>query len=139
MSQKDKMILDMVRKQLQRPNPPGTEVLYARAARIDEGIRELSLRQFNARYPLRVRREMARAKKKQGREEADISAEDVEESLDRALGEDRRTAIRNVLLEFAREVVQTPTGPGLVDLVEGGIDEHVDRAITAARANWDQT
>lgn len=30
-------ILDMVRRQLKRPNPPGTEVLYGRAARIDEG------------------------------------------------------------------------------------------------------
>lgn len=125
----EKDILDMVRKQLQRTNPPATEALYARAARIDEGIRELSLRQFNARYPLRIRREMAR--KEKGWDEADGSGEaDVEElasEADRRDVEDVRAAVLQVLFEFAREVVETPAGPRLVELAGDRVDGYMKR------------
>lgn len=48
----DPDVLEMVRRQLERDPPPSTAALYGRAAQINEDIYELSLRQFNARYPL---------------------------------------------------------------------------------------
>lgn len=56
----DPDVLEMVRRQLDRDPPPSTEALYGRAARINEEIYQLSLRQFNATYVLRVKRERKR-------------------------------------------------------------------------------
>jgi hypothetical protein len=53
-------IMSMVRRQLDRANPPDTKALYGRAIRLDPSIRELSLRQFHAKYPLKIKRERAR-------------------------------------------------------------------------------
>lgn len=62
----DPDVLDMVRRQLDRDSPPSTEALYGRAARINRDIYELSLRQFNATYVLRVKRERKRAAEEGG-------------------------------------------------------------------------
>lgn len=56
----DEDVLEMVRRQLDRDPPPSTTALYGRAARINRDIYDLSLRQFHAKYPLRVKREQAR-------------------------------------------------------------------------------
>lgn len=56
----DEDVLEMVRRQLDRDPPPSTAALYGRAARINSDIYDLSLRQFHAKYPLRVKREQAR-------------------------------------------------------------------------------
>lgn len=56
----DPDVLEMVREQLDRESPPSTEALYGRAVRINRDIYELSLRQFNATYVLRVKRERKR-------------------------------------------------------------------------------
>lgn len=61
----DDPVMAMVRRQLERENPPDTKALYGRAIRIDPSLRELSLRQFHAKYPLKIKREKAR------REDAD--------------------------------------------------------------------
>lgn len=113
----EEMILEMVRQQLQRTNPPSTEALYGRAARIDPAIREFTLRQFNARYPLRVRREMAREQKES---EEPASPED-----------DGRAAVREVLIDFAREVSSTPEGPEFIALIGEDLENFVDRVVAA--------
>lgn len=53
-------VLEMVRRQLRRDPPPNTRALYGRAAHLDESVFDLSLRQFNALYVLRVKRERKR-------------------------------------------------------------------------------
>lgn len=57
----EREILRMVEEQLARPNPPNTKVLYRRAMHfIDRDVRRLSLQQFNAKFPLQVKRRRAR-------------------------------------------------------------------------------
>lgn len=57
----ERKILEMVQDQLDRPNPPDTKVLYRRAMHfIDRDVRHLSLQQFNAKFPLQVKRQRAR-------------------------------------------------------------------------------
>lgn len=65
----DPDVLEMVRRQLDRDPPPSTEALYGRAARINEEIYQLSLRQFNATYVLRVKRERKREDGERKRED----------------------------------------------------------------------
>lgn len=56
----DDPVMAMVRRQLDRDNPPDTKALYGRAIHLDSSIRDLSLRQFHAKYPLKIKRERAR-------------------------------------------------------------------------------
>lgn len=70
----DPDVLDMVRRQLDRDPPPSTEALYGRAARINDQIYGLSLRQFNATYVLRVKRERKRAERDRERTERERTA-----------------------------------------------------------------
>lgn len=124
-SENREKILSMVRQQLQRTNPPPTEALYGRAARIDESIRDLTLRQFHAGYPLQVRREMARAEK-------EPAAEDDHEKgrSERRLGQDSdRAALRQVFHDFAADVVSARSTAELIDLLDGGLDTYVERVI----------
>lgn len=69
----DPEVLEMVRRQLDRDPPPSTEALYGRAARINDQIYGLSLRQFNATYVLRVKRERKRAERERASSSADSS------------------------------------------------------------------
>lgn len=62
----DPDVLEMVREQLDRDSPPSTEALYGRAASINSDIYELTLRQFNATYVLRVKRERKRSEQEGG-------------------------------------------------------------------------
>lgn len=60
MAELNEEVLEMVRRQLERDPPPDTRALYGRAAHLDDSVFDLSLRQFNALYVLRVKRERKR-------------------------------------------------------------------------------
>lgn len=89
----------MIRRQLRRRTPPGTASLYGRAVRIDGSVRELSLRQFNAKYVLRVKRELSRRDAGADRQAAPSTAAPIGTS------ERVRSSVRTMLLQFAREVL----------------------------------
>lgn len=105
-------ILRMVRRQLERRNPPDTAALYGRAARIDESVRDLDLRQFNARFVLPVRREMKRTEEGEEKEGAP-AAEGAPRARD-----DAREEVRKVFLKLARDVAAADDAE-LVVLIEG--------------------
>lgn len=104
-------VMEMVRRQLERDPPPPTSALYGRAARIDSDVYDLSLRQFHAKYPLRVKRERARAEREAAREEERSPA--------------ARDRVREVLYGLAREVA---SADGVADLagVVVGLADRVD-------------
>lgn len=113
-------ILEMIRKQLSRSNPPNTKALYGRASRIDESVRELNLRQFNAKYVLRVRREMKRAKEAPPLEPKPKTPE---------LADRTRARVREVLLAFAKDVAAADQA-GMIDVWEN-LDSYTDRVVAA--------
>lgn len=115
--QDNREVMEMVREQLGRRSPPSVPALYGRAVRIDPSIRELSLRQFNARFPLQVRREKARR-----RASADGRRQRV--AVD-------RDAVREVLLRFAREVAAADGTAAVIDTLTH-VDSYVDEIMTAA-------
>lgn len=140
--EKDPKVVKMVRDQLvRRKSPPNVKALYGRAIRINEGIRDLSLRQFNALYPLQVRRELKREENEASSTERSSDARSSEE---RASGrttpdpnggavheEARRSAIRSELLAFARAVARAGGSAELIDLVLD-LDAWVERVRSAA-------
>lgn len=125
----DDRILEMVRRQLGRKNPPTTEALYGRAARIDPSIRDLTLRQFFAKYPLRVKRAQARRQKdEQGESERAYSGtpgtRDGHQSP--RTPRNQRTEIRRILCEFGGEVAEAESRAALVKLIAEDLEDYVD-------------
>lgn len=107
-------VMELVQERLQDDRDYSTKELKTAAEEIDEDIEELSLRQFNARYPLQVRRQMAA----DGTETGDTTT--AEGSL--------RPAVRQALLDFARDVAGAGNRARVVDVVTS-VDEYVDRVM----------
>jgi anti-sigma factor RsiW len=105
-------VMNMVRDEIQKHPEVTSQELFEKAKKLDRGMRSLSARQFNATYPLQVRRTMAPRRRRARGTTARTSA-----------GKDR---VRSVLLEFARAVAGAQDRGALVEVV-GNLDEWVDR------------
>lgn len=150
----DPDVLEMVRDQLSRDPPPSTSALYGRAAHMNEEIWDLSLRQFHAMYPLRVKREEAREEASgptdpgvpptspvpdDGSDPGDAGTYDPvgpeasgashgDAGVSRRLGPDTRAEIRRVLLSTARDVAAAESVTGLAEVLDG-IPRRVDEVV----------
>lgn len=100
----DPRVLDMVREQLRRDPPPPLGALYGRAVRIDPRIRQLDLREFNARYALRVRRQ--------------LKAEENGAGPQRAVHPDLKKRLRGLLLRYLGLVVAAETFSEILEVVQ---------------------
>lgn len=152
----EREILAMVEDQLDRPNPPDTKVLYRRAMHfVDPDVRHLSLQQFNAKFPLQVKRRKAR--ERGGQEDAPHarrratgrraapggeSSENREGPAGRSDGDEperddgggdrdlcgRRRRVRSILIDYARLVAGAGDRGEVIDVVTD-VDEYVDRMV----------
>lgn len=113
-------VMEFVEKALRENPDASVAALQEQAALIDASVGELSARSFNARYPLQVKRKLARGKEEPGREGAD--SPEHSESLP------SRPQIREVLVEFAQDVVGAPDRGTVVNVVRE-VDSYVDRIL----------
>lgn len=115
-------VMEMVEAELKENPGATTEELYEKAKKIDKGIGKLSNRQFNARYPLQVKRRQSggrrRARGRRRSRQANANASD-------------RNAIRAVLLDFAKDVAAAEQKADVVAVI-GNVDRYVDRVAKAA-------
>ncbi|MEJ2502482.1 MAG: hypothetical protein P8177_04060 [Gemmatimonadota bacterium] len=120
-------VMDMITKELKKNPDTSNPELLAKAKKIDESVGDLTARQFNARYPLQVKRAMkprkAAPRKAPRKPKRTRSAGNAAASGDR----DR---IRGVLLELARDVANAQGKGDVVDVI-AGIDGYVDRVAKA--------
>lgn len=123
---KDK-VMEMVEKALKKNPDVSNDELFEKAAEIDSSIKKLTLRQFHARYPLQVKRRMGAGKKKKKKKKKAKRA-----GAGAGAGGDgkARQALRDVLLEFAKEVAAADKA-GMIDVL-GKVDAYVDDALKAA-------
>lgn len=144
----EERILQMVERQLDRPNPPDTKVLYRRAMHfIDRDVRQLSVPQFNAKFPLRVKRRRARRRAEAGGRRRSTGGNDSppdsgatasrengdgpEEARDAGTGLQRdraRSNLREVFLDYARLVGAADGSADLIDVYRRA-GAYVDRAL----------
>lgn len=110
-------VLQMVKDEIERNPAVRTEELFERAKKLDKAVAGMSIRQFHARYPLQIKRMRAaqRPRRRARRRRAD------------------RAAVREALLQLAREVMGAPDKATVVEVI-GGIDAYVDRVVKAAGA-----
>jgi hypothetical protein len=105
-------VMSMVRDEIKRHPEITSQELFEKAKKLERGMRSLSARQFNATYPLQVRRTMApRRPRGPG-----------------SRGSAGKERVRGILLEFARTVAGADDPGELVEVI-GNIDRWVDRVV----------
>lgn len=112
-------VMNMVRDEIQKRPEITTQELFEKAKKVDRGMNSLTIRQFNATYPLQVRRTMAPRRRR---------GPGVRTRMAEAANRDQ---VRVLLLEFAREVAAADTAGALVDVI-GNLDGWVDRVVASA-------
>lgn len=116
MAKANPKVMEMVEKEIKKNSDVSNTELLEKAKSIDKGVAKLSSRQFNAMYPLQVKRALApkRPRKRRSRKSKDAA----------------RDKVRTVLLALAKDVAGAQKGE-VVDVV-AGIDKYVDRVMKAA-------
>jgi len=132
-------VMDMVREELAKNPDITNEELFEKAKAIDPEIANLSMRQFNARYPLQVKRVQGRApdaEAPRGRQRRAGAARSTRAPSSSRRANARLAAaapIRAAFLEFAEELLAaTEKGTAAVVRVVGNVDQYVERVLKAA-------
>lgn len=117
-------VMQFVEKELKKNPNIQTSDLHEKARSVDASVGKLSLRQFNARYPLQVKRKQGLARPgRKGRGAA---------RRGRGGAAGNREAMRRVLLGFAADLSAAEARKDLVKLL-ADVDRYVDQALKAAR------
>lgn len=121
MAEANPRVMEMIAAELKKKPDTSNAELLEKAKSIDKGVAKLSPRQFNAMYPLQVKRAMKppRPRKRKSRGQT-------------AAANGRRDRVRTLLLGLARDVANAQGKGELVDLV-AGIDGYVDKVMKAAK------
>lgn len=161
MAETNPKVMAMIEAELAKDPSISNDELLAKAKKIDRSVGNLSARQFNARYPLQVKRRKdgpKPAKKKKGttRKKAAAGAKKARAGKTRAASSRKagrkkaasgakrgrgtaaapasggdREAVRKILLDYAKKVSAADSMTDMVDLVMD-VDRYVDRVMKAA-------
>lgn len=117
-------VMEMIEAEIKKNPDISNPELFKKAKAIDRKVADLSPRQFNAMYPLQVKRTMKPARPRRKR-----SAGSRKSRV--AANAKSRDQVRDVLLALARDVANAQGKGDVVDVV-AGIDRYVDRVLKAA-------
>ena len=122
MAEANPQVMEMIEAEIRKNPDISNPELFEKAKAIDKSVTKLSPRQFNAMYPLQVKRAMkpGRPRKRPKRKAS------------RAATDGSRDKVRDVLLTLAKDVANAQGKGDVVDVV-AGIDRYVDRVLKAAR------
>jgi hypothetical protein len=125
MAKNEQKVMEFVEKELSANPKQATSALFEKAKKVDSGLGKLSLRQFNARYPLQVKRKKS------------LAASGGARRRTRGAGKGRRGAaarhqsMREVFLGFASDLAAAEERKDLVKLL-ARVDDYVAEALKAA-------
>jgi hypothetical protein len=117
-------VMQFVEKELGKNPNIQTAELQEKAKGVDASVGKLTLRQFNARYPLQVKRKLAPPRPRRRR------GQTARRSQGKVAG--RRDAVRKVLYDFAGEVAAASEAPRDLVALLADLDRYVDQALKAA-------
>ena len=126
-------VMEMIEAELKKNPDTSNSDLFEQAKKIDKGVEKLSPRQFNAMYPLQVKRAMKPRKRRARKPKASQAkaARGRGRSRSAAANGGPRDRVRDVLLELAKDIANAEGKGDVVDVV-AGIDRYVDRVVKAA-------
>ena len=133
MAEVNPKVMEMIEAELGKNPEISNKELLEKARAIDKKVDQLTARQFNATYPLQVKRAMKPARKRGGgkRTRAKSAARGGGgRGRASAKGDRGREQVRKVLVELAKKSAEGDRG-ALVEVV-AGIDGYVDRVLKAA-------
>jgi hypothetical protein len=119
-------VMEFVKETLDKSPKINLDELFERAKELSDDVAELSKRQFNARYPLQVKRRLAQATPGKGsKRKTTAAAKRRSRSAAAAKAEASKAAIRQVLLRFAADLAGAEERKDLVKVL-AGVDRYVD-------------
>lgn len=127
----DDKIMTAVKKELKKNPDIQVKDLYEKLSGKVEGVEELSLRQFNARYPLQIKRRERMAEAESQAAPARASQQQ-RRRRSRRRDEASRGEVRDVFLRFASELSSAEERSELVGVLSK-VDGYVDEVVKAAR------
>lgn len=120
MAEANPKVMKMIETEIKKNPDISNPDLFKKATSLDKAVAQLSPRQFNAMYPLQVKRAMKPSRpRKRSRK------------TNRRSANAKRAQVRDVLLALARDVANAQGKGDVVDVV-AGIDRYVDRVLKAA-------
>lgn len=123
-------IMEMIEAELKKNPDISNAELFEKSKKIDKGVEKLSARQFNAMYPLQVKRALKPRKRAAKKAKPSRSKSAKSRSAAPAGGDDR-DRVRAVLLDLAKDIANAEGKGDVVDVV-AGIDSYVGRVMKAA-------
>lgn len=130
MAEANPKVMEMVESELKKDPDISNRELLDKARSIDKGVDKLSARQFNARYPLQVKRNMAPRKPRSRRTTSGGKKARAGGRKAGRQADGGRDQVRTILLELARDVANAQGKGDVVDVIMG-IDGYVDRVVKA--------
>lgn len=128
----DEKVMSFVERVLDENPEIELEELFERAKESSSSVADLSKRQFNARYPLQVKRRRSQARRARegaGKRRGRKTARPPTRGPDRTGAS--REAVRQVFLEFATDITGAEERKELVRVL-ADVDRYVDQAIKGA-------
>jgi hypothetical protein len=126
MAEANPKVMEVVEAALKKSPDISNPELLEKAKKVDSSVAKLTARQFNATYPLQVKRAMKPRKRASKRAKST-----PRRSAGRAPAGSNRDRVRNELLSLAKDVANAQGKGDVVDVI-AGIDRYVDRVIKAA-------
>ena len=127
MPKADEKVMALVEKELEKDPDASVTELYEKAKAAHPSVGQLTHRQFNARYPLQVKRKKAQKSRKRTSRRRSTRATKQKAGVDGA----RREKIRELFLDFASDLTSAEQRSELVKVL-AGVDSYVDRVIETA-------
>lgn len=126
MAKIDEKVMSLVQDELKKNPGASVDELYEKAESVAPGVSKLSKRQFNARYPLQVKRRMSAgtSKKKAAKPRATRGTRKA------ASGAGDREAVRDVFLRFASDLAAAEQRKEVVKVL-AGLNTYVDEVLRA--------
>lgn len=125
MPKADPKVMALVEKELDENPDASVTDLYEKAKAAHPSVGKLTHRQFNARYPLQVKRRKSQKSGKQrarGRSRRTTKKGEIDGA--------QREKIRAAFLDFASDLAGAQERSDLVNVV-AGVDKYVDRVVKA--------
>ena len=133
MAEVDEKVMGFVEKVLDEDPGIPLEDLFERAKEGNASIQDLSKRQFNARYPLQVKRRRSQGRRPGGgtRKKGPKAGVVNSRSGGRRKAPGSREAVRQVFLQFATDITGAEERKDLVKVL-ADVDRYVDQALKGA-------
>ena len=121
MAKNEEKVMQFVKAELEKNPDASTNELFEKAKSVDAGVKQLSLRQFNARFPLQIKRKASLAKGGGRRRSGGT----------RRSKRQRRDNMRELLMRFASDLSAADERKDLVQIL-ARVDDYVDDAMKIA-------